>query len=330
MTTEKGLQSKIIRDSFQTPNYFVDKCMGLLSGNEFMCLVFISRKTFGWQKPSDRIAKQQITQATGLADDTVDKCIATLIEFGLVLRLSENNTANTGVEWALRKKDTLVRFDLMQKRKEEQKKSNRKKTDAARKKLAQKKQGVGLSKDPPLEPPSVEQAAVGGGAVQQPNPPLVEQPQGGIVQQPPQKPLTKAKEKNMGAAAPARADRVEAFPADCRVGAQLMLEIFNVIPPERPPADARGGEFALWVKEIRALEKKASEYGVPLENAMRLAFKQWNNAPFNLSHPGALTKVMISVLAQSTPRSRNPIQTMKTALESQLETFKPRQEVLHD
>ncbi len=103
-----------------------------------------------------------------------------------------------------------------------------------------------------------------------------------------------------------------------------MLEIFNVIPPERPPGDAKGGDFALWVKEIRGLEKRASEYGVLLENAMRLAFKQWNHAPFNLSHPGALTKVMTSVLAQNTRRSTNPIQAMKTALESQLDNFKPR------
>ena len=103
-----------------------------------------------------------------------------------------------------------------------------------------------------------------------------------------------------------------------------MLEIFNVIPPERPPGDAKGGDFALWVKEIRGLEKRASEYGVPLENAMRLAFKQWNRAPFNLSHPGALTKVMTSVLAQNTRRNTNPIRAVKTALESQLENFKPR------
>lgn len=103
-----------------------------------------------------------------------------------------------------------------------------------------------------------------------------------------------------------------------------MLEIFNVIAPERLPENARGGDFALWIREIRALEKRASEYGVPLENAMRLTFKQWNRAPFNLSHPGALTRVMISVLAQNTRRNTNPIQAMKTALESQLDNFKPR------
>ena len=88
--------SKILPNSFQTPNFFVDECMSLLTGNEFKCLSFLSRKTFGWQKRSDRISKSQIMAATGLANETVDKAMNSLVEFGLVLRVSENNPQNAG------------------------------------------------------------------------------------------------------------------------------------------------------------------------------------------------------------------------------------------
>ncbi len=57
--------SKIIPNSFQTPNFFVDACLAYLTGNEYKCLSFLARKTFGWQKRSDRISKSQIALVTG-------------------------------------------------------------------------------------------------------------------------------------------------------------------------------------------------------------------------------------------------------------------------
>jgi hypothetical protein len=71
--TSSDTPSKIIPNSFQTPNFYIDECMQYLTGNEVKCLVFIARKTFGWQKRSDRVAKLQIIMATGLGNETTDK-----------------------------------------------------------------------------------------------------------------------------------------------------------------------------------------------------------------------------------------------------------------
>ena len=59
-------ENKIIPNSFQIPNFYVDVCMRYLSGNEFQILAFLARKTFGWHKRSDRVAKTQVVSVTGL------------------------------------------------------------------------------------------------------------------------------------------------------------------------------------------------------------------------------------------------------------------------
>ncbi len=109
--------------------------------------------------------------------------------------------------------------------------------------------------------------------------------------------------QNLGANAPVCApsdlvqERVEAFPQDCHEGAQLMFSTFGLIPPEKPAPDAKGGDFALWINGIRELSKLATEYNTPLARAFELTHARWNRAPFSAAHPGALKKVMASVLA---------------------------------
>ena len=311
--------NKIIPNSFQTPNFFVDECMSLLTGNEFKCLSFLARKTFGWQKRSDRISKSQIIAATGLANETVDKTMNTLVGFGLVLRISENNPQNTGTEWALQTDDSLVRFDILEDRQEKAASAQRQKTEKGRQKLAEKRGG--LLDNPPSDGVSVEQTAVKGGIVEQFGGEIVQQSGGRSVGQSPQKPI-KTKE-NMGANAPAFSaeeapnkstsrkrdkstpapekpleERIADFPADCQTAAELMLDVFNVKPPEKPGPGEKGGDYALWVNGLRALLKVAREYGVPFEKAMRLTYERWRNQPFDVAHPGALKKSMTSLLAQ--------------------------------
>lgn len=136
--------------------------------------------------------------------------------------------------------------------------------------------------------------------------------------------------KNMGAEAPARSaektpqERIADFPPDCQTGARLVLEIFNLRPPEKPADGQKGGDFALWINGIRALQKLAADYDTPLEDALRLTWKRWNQSPFSVSHPGALVKTMTSVLAQSTNSQNSAPAPVQTALEKALKNFKPR------
>lgn len=154
--------SRIIPNTFQTPNLLIDDgLMALLSGNEVKCYLVVIRKTFGWRKDRDRIAKSQIAAATGLAETTVDDCMVSLVRFGLVLRTAENNPANAGVEWSPQMDDRQIDYSGLEARQADAKSKNSKRTEKAR--LAR------------------------GGDVQQPH--LVQQPQGGDVQQPPQQPI---------------------------------------------------------------------------------------------------------------------------------------------
>lgn len=148
-----------------------------------------------------------------------------------------------------------------------------------------------------------------------------------------------SKKENMGAAAPARPaaqkpgktkaekslpERIAAFPADCQPGAKFLSEIFNLRPPEKPAAGEKGGNFALWIKGLRELNKIAAEYETPLDQALRRTWGQWNKNPFNVSHPGALSKTMTSVLAQSSAGQNQASVSAPTALELALKAFKPR------
>lgn len=162
--TDAPAQSKILPNSFQTPNYFVDELMRLLTGNEQKCLSVVCRKTFGWQKRSDRISKSQIVDLAGLSDAAVDECMAALVRYGVVVRVREN-VNNLGVEWAPQTDDSRIDLDGLNVRLTERRGINAQRAAKARAKKSK------------------------GGDVGQPQ--VVAQPQGGDVGQPPQKPLSK-------------------------------------------------------------------------------------------------------------------------------------------
>ena len=306
--TTTDVPSKIIPNSFQTPNFFIDECMSYLTGNEIKCVIFLARKTFGWQKRSDRIAKPQLIAATGLNAETVDTCMTYLMEVGLVLRLRENNFKNEGIEWALQLDDKKVRFDFLKERRAKQDDAQQKRTQKAREAKAQK--GVGLSNNHTPEEPSVGQKTDVGLVVGQSGGDTVGQPGGGSVQQGTQKPI-KAK-KYMGADAPASGEAettperlIAEFPSDCQEGAELMLSLFKVIPPVKPAANEKGGDYADWIKSLRSLNALASHYQVPLAQAFAMTWKDWNQNTFRVARPGALTRTMTAVLAKAKLREKS-------------------------
>jgi phage replication O-like protein O len=160
--TDSNPTSKIIPNSFQTPNFFVDALMRYLSGNEQKCVDIVCRKTFGWQKRSDRISKSQLVDLSGLGEEAIDDCMAALVRFGVVLRISES-VHNAGVEWAPQVDDSLIDMAGLAERDNLRREANRKRIEKALAKRAQ------------------------GGDVQ--HTPHVQQPPRGDVQHTPQKPI---------------------------------------------------------------------------------------------------------------------------------------------
>lgn len=68
------------------PNILMDKIIieKKLTGNEFMLLCAILRKTDGYQKSSDGISLSQFQAMTGISKPTIIKSLSSLIEHGIV------------------------------------------------------------------------------------------------------------------------------------------------------------------------------------------------------------------------------------------------------
>src|SRR5690349_17082408 len=106
--------TSFVPNSFQTPNAFVDHVMPFLSGEEYKVLIYATRRILGFQKRQDRISLSQFTNGTvnkkgesldygtGLSLETVKKCLKSLVDFGLMVRVAENDTrTNEGTLWSL-------------------------------------------------------------------------------------------------------------------------------------------------------------------------------------------------------------------------------------
>jgi len=108
-------ESKIIPNSFQTPNAYVDEAMYLLTPEEYKVLSFIDRHILGWQeKVMERKSAISLTMlvngyqskktgrwfhGTGLSRPTVNKCLDALTAYGFVI--PEGKPGPKGQVWVI-------------------------------------------------------------------------------------------------------------------------------------------------------------------------------------------------------------------------------------
>jgi hypothetical protein len=152
-----------VPNSFQTPNAYVDQFMPFLTGEEYKVLIYATRRILGFQKRQDRISISQFTDGTknkdgeildsgtGLSIETVKKCLANLVVFGLMVRLEENDPrTNEGVLWGLQWDENKINWQAL-----EERESKKAKVDGERMKKARSMRQA----HPPSDiPPSVPQA----------------------------------------------------------------------------------------------------------------------------------------------------------------------------
>ena len=71
-----------------------------LLGAEFQVLLYIIRKTYGYNKKQDRISFTQFEKATGISRQTINKTIKNLVAKGMIVKiyLPENNLGYTFVK----------------------------------------------------------------------------------------------------------------------------------------------------------------------------------------------------------------------------------------
>jgi hypothetical protein len=92
-----------LRPNFtQIPNYFLDELMSELSDSELKVLLYIMRRTYGFQKKGDKISISQlqkgitnsdgvqIDRGTGLSNRSIINAVRSLEKIGVILVKSEN------------------------------------------------------------------------------------------------------------------------------------------------------------------------------------------------------------------------------------------------
>lgn len=79
------MNSKLIINSTQIPNYILDEVMPQVGDTEFKILMVICRQTYGWHKESDQISYSQLIEKTGRYKEAVAKGLRSLRESGLIL-----------------------------------------------------------------------------------------------------------------------------------------------------------------------------------------------------------------------------------------------------
>lgn len=104
---------KFIPNSFQVPNVYIDEYLHMLSNSEIKVLLYAMRRIFGFQKRTDRISISQfcdgvknkdgdiLDHGTGLSPATVIKSLDKLIEYGLIIKVADNNGKNEGTLYQL-------------------------------------------------------------------------------------------------------------------------------------------------------------------------------------------------------------------------------------
>jgi uncharacterized protein (DUF2132 family) len=83
---------ELIPNSFQVPNFLVDKLLPHLSGPQAKILMVLCRKTFGWHKREDVISFGQFRDEAGVSRSSAIEALKLFVEAGLVLRVSKGRT----------------------------------------------------------------------------------------------------------------------------------------------------------------------------------------------------------------------------------------------
>lgn len=126
--------SKMIPNSTQVPNYIFDELWSYLTPQEFGVLMYIARRTYGFQKQTDAIALSQFTKGiakkggelldggTGMTRNTIRKALKSLVSFNIVIVVKEAVTnppaARQSAEYRLNLDDAKIDFPALMQRKE--------------------------------------------------------------------------------------------------------------------------------------------------------------------------------------------------------------------
>lgn len=124
--------SKIVPNSFQTPNLYVDRLMPLLTDIELRVLVYMTRRILGFNRREDQISLSQFTDGlistkngeqldygAGVSKEAARTALESLIKLGIVTQTQPYDSAKrVPATWSLQLDDALIDWRALQERRE--------------------------------------------------------------------------------------------------------------------------------------------------------------------------------------------------------------------
>lgn len=124
--------SKIVPNSFQTPNLYVDRLMPLLTDIELRVLVYMTRRILGFNRREDQISLSQFTDGlistkngeqldygAGVSKEAARTALESLIKLGIVTQTQPYDSAKrVPATWSLQLDDALIDWQALQERRE--------------------------------------------------------------------------------------------------------------------------------------------------------------------------------------------------------------------
>lgn len=107
------MENTLYPNSFQVNNFYVDKCLHLLDGNEIKVLLYVIRRIIGFNKNFDFISLGQlengiVTQSgerldsgTGLSKPSIIKALSGLKKYGILLEVQKSQSPKLGSAYTL-------------------------------------------------------------------------------------------------------------------------------------------------------------------------------------------------------------------------------------
>lgn len=107
------MENTLYPNSFQVNNFYVDKCLHLLDGNETKVLLYVIRRIIGFNKNFDFISLGQlengiVTQSgerldsgTGLSKPSIIKALSGLKKYGILLEVQKSQSPKLGSAYTL-------------------------------------------------------------------------------------------------------------------------------------------------------------------------------------------------------------------------------------
>lgn len=119
MATKAPASAGMTPNFTQSPNLLVDEVLRFLDhrAGESAVLTVLIRQTYGWHKPVAAVSTTYMARLTGLNRHTCAKAVDALVEYGIAVKVSDNDpAANIGASYGLQLDESKIEIPALRER----------------------------------------------------------------------------------------------------------------------------------------------------------------------------------------------------------------------